>query len=162
MDEQSLIQNHFQDYHADVVGGNGYPGLGGGGGKGNGLSSAVAGGDPAATASLAALTAASNHNFSPTSAAAASATAKQTAADLMKQPSSILHSTAHHNQVGNLCDALMYRPEQKISSGGMNQDENLCFPACRRCKECNLFTSNSYNLGSTFIRALYKMNWALG
>ena len=94
-----------------MVGGNGYPGLGGGGAKGNGLSSAVAVGDPAATASLAALTAASNHNFSPTSAAAA--TTKQTAADLMKQLSSILHSTAHHNQVGNLCDTLMYRAEQK-------------------------------------------------
>ena len=91
-----------------MVGGNGYPGLGGS--KGNGLS-AVAGGDPAATASLAALTAASNHNFSPTSAAAA--TTKQTAADLMKQPSSILHSTAHHNQVGNSCDTLMYRAERK-------------------------------------------------
>ena len=89
----------FQDYHADVVGGNGYPGVIGG--KGNGLS-VVAGADPATTASLAALTAASNHNFSPTSAAASSVAAKQTAADLMKQhatPASILHSTAHHNQV---------------------------------------------------------------
>ena len=98
----------FQDY---VVGGNGYLGIGGKVVGSNGMS-VVAGADPATTASLAALTAASNHNFSPTSAAAAAATAassaaaaaaaKQTAADLMKQhgTATILHSTAHHNQVG--------------------------------------------------------------
>ena len=102
----------FQDYHADVVGGNGYPGvaaaIGGGKGGGGAVSSAgnglhaLAGADPTASASLAALTAASNHNFSTATSAAAAA--KQTAAEMMmaKQPASILHSTAHHNQVRGL------------------------------------------------------------